>query len=341
MGCTHLLAGYHDIGQRTDNGKRLIKILKNTQYQDIMDEQRVFGRTFIPIPCGNCKGCRLARAREWALRCMHEAELYDQNYFITLTFNDEHLNSKSELDKSDFQNFMKRLRKKFVPTMPKEIKSQGKDSIDYIRWEHEHQIRFYHCGEYGDRFNRPHHHACIFNLKLDDLVPLKRGLWTSETIKKIWSHPKTGKSLGYHSIGEVNYDTAAYVARYITKKINGKLAPDHYQGRQPEYTTMSRRPGIGGKWYKINGWHIHEKDQVAFKKNGRVNVVKPPKYYDRLLERVDAGRYEEIKEERREYRLKNPSTEVQRGIKSDILDRRFKNYKRTYEDGTSDIKEQS
>lgn len=260
---------------------------------------------------------------------MHEASLYDDNVFLTLTFNDKYLDKNLTLNKEDFQNFMKRLRKRFVPIMPEEVAKLSKHHPEKIAWNFKHQIRYYHCGEYGAKYGRPHHHACIFNLKLNDLEPFKRGLYTSQTIQKLWSDPKTGESLGFHSVGEVNYDTAAYVARYILKKINGEAAEAHYEGRQPEYITMSRRPGIGANWYELYGKDIHEKDEVAFKKNGRIIKVKPPKYYDKRLEAVDPGRYEEIKEERREYRLKHPQTGQQRQVIKDKLDRQLLTMDRT------------
>ena len=65
----------------------------------------------ITLPCGRCIGCRLEKSRQWAIRCVHEASMYDQNCLLTLTFDDEHLNEKRTLVKRDFQLFMKKLRK--------------------------------------------------------------------------------------------------------------------------------------------------------------------------------------------------------------------------------------
>ena len=82
----------------------------------------------LKIPCGRCIGCRLERSRQWAIRCVHEASLYERNCFITLTFSPEHFPKDRSLNKRDFQLFIKRLRKKFGPG-----------------------VRYFHCGEYGEQ----------------------------------------------------------------------------------------------------------------------------------------------------------------------------------------------
>lgn len=219
------------------------------------------------IPCGQCVGCRLERSRQWAVRCVHEASMFDNNCFITLTFNDESLLSRINpfsLDVRDFQLFMKRLRKMF---------GNG--------------IRFYHCGEYGDRYSRPHYHACLFNFTFPDLLPWKEvngfKLYTSETLSRLWPY-------GYSSVGSVTFESAAYVARYIMKKINGKGSFHSYflgdletgEGyfRKPEYTTMSRRPGIGTKWFDTYALvDTYPNDYVVL----RGRKMRPPKFYDSKL----------------------------------------------------------
>ncbi len=214
----------------------------------------------VTLPCGQCIGCRLERSRQWAVRCLHEASMHDDNCFITLTFNDKYLNPTGSLDKpgkSRFQLFLKKLRKKYYPK----------------------QIRFFHCGEYGDKLSRPHHHACLFNFDFPDKVILTQtpagNLYTSEILQQLWPY-------GYSTIGQVTFDSASYVARYITKKINGKNAKKHYKNRIPEYTTMSRRPGVGKPWYdKFKDTDVYNRDEVIIRENLK---GKPPKYYDSLYE---------------------------------------------------------
>jgi len=218
----------------------------------------------VQLPCGQCIGCRLERSRQWAIRCMHEASLYDDNCFVTLTYDDQHLPADRSLNKRHLELFLKKLRKQF---------GAG--------------IRFYLCGEYGENFGRPHYHVCFFNLDFPDKVLWKvingQRLYTSEKLAKIWGH-------GYVSIGSVTFESAAYVARYILKKVTGKNADKHYQvydiesgeifDRLPEFTNMSRASGIGKDWYKKYRSDVYPHDYVVVK--GK--TIKPPKYYDKLYE---------------------------------------------------------
>lgn len=235
----------------------------------------------LSLPCGQCVGCRLERSRQWAIRCVHEAQMHDRNAFITLTFDDYHLNRREKplsLDKSEFQRFMKRLRKR----------------LDTRR------IKYFHCGEYGSVYGRPHYHACIFGHDFPDRelwsirndVPLYR----SKVLEELWPY-------GFSTVGDVTFQSAAYVARYVMKKITGDLAMTHYANidyetgeiiydKQPEYTTMSN--GIGKEWYKKFRMDVFPHDEIVL--NGV--KMKPPKYYDKLLEMEDNYDIDEIKQKR-------------------------------------------
>lgn len=155
------------------------------------------------------------------------------------------------------------------------------------------KVRFFHAGEYGENLGRPHHHACLFGFDFEDkkLWKVKQGvrLWTSETLNRIWGH-------GYCVIGEVTFESAAYVARYIMKKITGEEAVDHYKGKEPEYTTMSRRPGIGKEFFDKFQSDIYNYDRVEI----RNKLVRPPRYYDGLYEVEHPDRMEKIKLNRKE-----------------------------------------
>jgi hypothetical protein len=245
----------------------------------------VKGGVPVNLPCGQCIGCRLQRSQEWALRCVHEASLYDDNCFITLTYNPENLPPDGGLRKRDFQLFMKRLRRAFP----------------------ERKIRFYHCGEYGDRNNRPHYHAILFNFNFDDWTylfdsPSGSEIYTSPTLERIWG-------LGFVTVGTVNMESAAYVARYCVKKITGlgKEIIDEKTGLKPyqrfndftgeiidvspEYSTQSRRPGIGHDWIRDFTGDVYPKDFTTIR-GRRVNA---PKYYDKYLESIDPDMYDDIK----------------------------------------------
>lgn len=213
----------------------------------------------LDLPCGQCVGCRLERSRQWAVRCMHEASQHQENSFLTLTYDDQNLPENSSLVKSDFQNFMKRLRK-----------SLGKK-----------KVRYYHCGEYGGtQTRRPHYHALLFGHDFDDRRAFSgkppNQIFTSDSLSRLWP-------FGFSVIGEVTFESAAYVARYILKKVTGDRAAEHYSGRTPEYTTMSRRPGIGQRWYEKYKSDVYPHDRVIV----RGVPTRPPRFYDNLLQRED------------------------------------------------------
>jgi hypothetical protein len=203
------------------------------------------------LPCGQCIGCRLERSRQWAQRMLHEKKLWGQSSFITLTYDAEHIPPGGTLDKRDFQLFMKRLRK-----------------------SRDQPLRFYACGEYGETTNRPHYHAILFNCGFDDLQLQTKNsrdeyLYTSPSLARQWQ-------LGNHLIGDVTFESAAYVARYCVKKINGPLAEAHYEGRLPEFALMSRRPGIGAGHYARHGQEMRDHDNTIV--NGRPAAL--TRFYD-------------------------------------------------------------
>lgn len=263
MTCYHPLTAFVSLNHKTDNGKKLITFSTPEglgQYEEIR------------LPCGKCIGCRLERSRQWAIRSVHEALLHEENCFITLTYSDEFLHPSGSLKfhKKDFVDFMKRLRKKFGPG-----------------------IRFLHCGEYGELWQRPHHHAIIFGLDFHDKVFKGRNhsgnfLYTSPTLERLWP-------FGIVRVGACSFESVAYVARYVTKKITGDEAYAHYYGRDPEYITMSRRPGIGHDWLLKNP-EIYNYDEVVIR-NGI--HCKPPAYYDRIFDDIAPEFMEDIKEKRK------------------------------------------
>jgi hypothetical protein len=194
--------------------------------------------------------------------------MHEKSCFITLTFNDESLFARENpysLDKTEYQRFMKRLRKKY-----------GK------------QVRFFHCGEYGDKNKRPHYHAILFGVDFDHdrkLWSNKDGikLFTSESLEKLWPY-------GFCTIGQVTFESCAYVARYIMKKQTGEKAEDYYMrwcpetgegtAIDPEYCTMSRKPGIGKSWIEKYKTDVYPHDYVVINEH----KVKPPRFYDQQLD---------------------------------------------------------
>lgn len=242
------------------------------------------------LPCGKCVGCRLEKSKQWAARCVHEAQQHRYNCFVTLTYRPESLPYLGSLNKKHFQLFMKRLRKR-----------------------HDTPIRFFMCGEYGEQFSRPHYHALLFGYYPDDAVPWKETdsglLYCSKKLEKIWRH-------GFVSIGELNYQTAAYTARYTLKKITGEKAethytkPDPYTGEAipitPEYCTMSLKPGIGANWLEKYEKDVFPSDTLVL--DGK--ILKPPRYYDQKFGEKNPEALEEIKTARmkRAERFKHDNT---------------------------------
>lgn len=262
----------------------------------VFTKPRIHGEyASIKLPCGQCIGCRLERSRQWAIRCVHEAKCHEDNSFITLTYRDERLPPGVSLplyQGGHFQKFLKRLRKAIAPKT----------------------LRFFSCGEYGAENARPHYHACLFGYDFSDKVFLKNSvdglpLYTSKLLTDCWSDPDgvdlpppknwqgyyNPKTFGFATVGSVTFESAAYVARYITKKITGDDAEAHYDGRRPEYSTMSRRPGIGKKWYDEFRSDVYPCDNVVL----RGKVMHPPKFYDKKYEVDNPEDYARIKHDRK------------------------------------------
>ena len=231
----------------------------------------------VTVPCGQCIGCKLEKSRQWAVRIMHEEQLHEESCFLTLTYSDDELPENGSLVKSHWQKFMKRLRKAYD----------------------DKNIRYFHCGEYGDRLQRPHYHAALFGLDPDDKELISRAggnnLYQSPRITKIWGH-------GFVSIGTLTFESAAYIARYVTKKITGPGAAEFYGPRIPPYVTMSRRPAIGREWLDRFLNDVYIGDQVLTRDGIR---CKPPKYYDKILEDMSPQRFQFIKNEREARNKKN------------------------------------
>lgn len=298
------------------------------------------GAREMEVACGQCLGCRLDRSRMWAFRIVHEASLYQfecGNSFVTLTYRDQiecndeqlangfHIPDDWSLHKAHFQKFMKRLRKVFPQ-----------------------KIRFFHCGEYGQtckhglslvdvgcplcNVGRPHYHAILFNCSFPDLEKYSQvngeDRFTSPLLEKIWKY-------GFVDVGQVTFESAAYVARYCLKKVTGAAADDYYlsvdlngEARflEPEYCTMSRgracgrhdtiaqgigagckdcSGGIGRRWYEAYKEDLFPSDEVPVPGSGVFKKV--PRYYAELFEDENPLGMEEIKELRKKFREEHAS----------------------------------
>ncbi|UIB81453.1 replication initiator protein [Flyfo microvirus Tbat2_130] len=269
-------------------------------------------RRTLQLPCGQCHGCRLERSRQWAVRCMHEASMHENNSFITCTYSDEHLPKGGTLKYDDFQRFLKRLR------------------------HHYGEFRYYMCGEYGETTWRPHYHACIFGLDFDDKKYHTQNangdkIYISRRLDEIWG-------MGQCTTAGVSFQSAAYVARYCMQKRTGKEAEPHYRryneyGKsyylEPEFNEMSRRPGIGTGFFKkylTDMYNDQGKDYVIV--NGK--ETKPPKYYDRLLKRESPEIWQAITETREweAYQRRDDNTPERLKVKEQVSQAATKQLKR-------------
>lgn len=236
------------------------------------DASRSATKVPFSLPCGRCIGCRLEKARQWGVRCLHEKKMWRYNSYVTLTYDKDHLPRDGSLSVRDLQLFMKRLRK-----AKKSCKSNP--------------VRFFAGGEYGEENVRPHYHLLLFNCGFPDMLfhtYNKRGepLYISKELATLW-----GK--GFCTIGEVTFDSAVYCAKYALKKVTGDAAAEHYFfvnddgecfDRTPEFAVMSRGPGIGRPYYERYGSEVRSLDNVII--DGR--EVRPPRYYDQLSEVCDS-----------------------------------------------------
>lgn len=328
ISCYYPLIGIPNGFNESGKTHYVIKPYKESVWRDLQDCPPLQGPA-VKIPCGKCIGCRLEYSRQWANRCMLEAQYYPENqvWFTTVTYNDKYVPkvytedfwkgrvvSGLTLRKRDFQLWMKRLRKEFS----------------------ECKIRFFAAGEYGSETFRPHYHVILFGLKLDDLElwstsQKKFPLFTSKRLAKTWSKcynidSSTGVPLVdskgsyaplaeeswnegdklYEPFGRIvvapcSWETCAYTARYTAKKSNTQF-PEFFEKFQLEapFTLMSRKPGIGRQYYED---HKDLYDYRYINLPGKEGGIKftAPRYYDRLLEKENPELLECQKELRRAF----------------------------------------
>lgn len=210
--------------------------------------------------------------------------MYEHNAFVTLTYSEKYLPEKGKLEHGALAQFMRDLREKQI---------QNQNPFE--------GVRSFGCGEYGEHHSRPHYHICLFNCNFTDkeLHTKNRDmpLYTSQILSEIWPW-------GHATIGELTFESAAYVARYVTKKLSGpkKKEYEKYDKKTGECWTMpeekalaiSRMPGLGRPWWEKHGQYTRDHDRVIV--NGI--KMKVPKYYDKLNEKYYPEQYTEIKKRR-------------------------------------------
>lgn len=190
-------------------------------------------RQQLQLPCGGCLGCRMSKARDWAVRCALELKDHSRACWVTLTYDDKYC--PPALRKDHLSIWLKRLRAREPDTT----------------------IRFFACGEYGERTQRPHFHSIIYGLPTT----------AHGTFEKTWRK-------GHVRTDPLTPAAISYVAGYVTKKqklplLDPGIRVDPETGEeyhyQPAFQHMSRRPGIGSSarqywtsWRKTAIWHGKE-----------------------------------------------------------------------------------
>ncbi len=232
----------------------------------------------LQLACGKCMGCKQERARDWAIRCTHEAQMHEENTFITLTYNEKNLpmqNGIPTLRPKDFVLFMKKLRK-----------------------ERDTKIRFFQCGEYG-QLGRPHHHALLFGCGFSDRTYWRRSgnfnIYRSQELEELWKK-------GHSEIGTVTFQSAGYLAKYTMKEST------IIKGRIPEYITMSRGQGIGKNWIEKYITDVYPTDQIITPTG---KEIRPPRYYDLQLEKINPELLKKMKGQREH----NLTDEIKSGVR--------------------------
>lgn len=301
------------------------------------------------VSCGQCMQCRLLRVKQRSVMCICESLEHEQNSFITLTFGypqtyayyrhkkgmSHYMASKKahflewSLEVEEFQKFMKRLRFWYYNyQLSQHLISLGRSDLVYdksgnirkhirlsfferlflLKDFKPKKIRCMHCGEYGDKRHRPHHHAILFGFQFPDLkVCYENGkkYYTSDILNELWT-------FGIHRIGDCTYNSCAYVARYVTKKMNGGNQDEYYNGRKPEYVTYSTKPVLGANYFIKNYREVvntQELTVVADKKY----TCRMPKSYDNILKKLNKDMFNDMKEKR----VKDSVTDLERLFKQE------------------------
>lgn len=230
----------------------------------------------LQLPCRKCVGCRLAKSREWANRAVMEQLYHDGSWFLTLTYDDEHLPPSYPCDPATGE---------ILSVHATLVKRHVQDFLKRLRFNTGQRFRYFAAGEYGSQTYRPHYHLLLFGLQLNDLSVISNNFagqpyYVSDMITKCWSN-------GIHILGPVTWQSASYVAQYTMKKATHGFDPRYYDvaAIQPEYQTMSLKPGLGYQYY-VDHPDIFDYNyfSVSTPQGGRKMI--PPEYF-RKLYRID------------------------------------------------------
>ena len=259
------------------------------------------GLLYEQIPCQHCWACKLNYSAQWASRIMVECSKNDHNYFITFTYDDINLPIPESTRYGDeiFDNDGTWTGSLYPDDITKFVNSLRK----YFERKGHTGIKYFYAGEYGETTGRPHYHMILMNCPLDinqfydcHIDEHYKTHWKSHEIEKYWDK-------GMIDIGEVEFASAAYVARYCMKKITDNTDKRIYweNGKHPEFVRMSRRPGIGSDYFEEHYEAIYKNDEMIFKNyHGETITVKPPKAWDKKMKELHPEWWFNIQRSRKE-----------------------------------------
>lgn len=307
--CPQRIVPRSEVFQNLQEDENYITRIQNKNYE--LEKQGSNWRYQL-IPCQHCWACQLKYSAEWASRLTWESNYHEHKYFITLTYDEEHLPiyesfkyidedgdvTKYENDGTWNGTLQPEHVTRFIKSLRKRYERQGITGIKY-----------FYCGEYGEETHRPHYHMILFGAPLDinqfyDFhvdSKHKKLHWKSKEVEELWSY-------GMIDLAEVEWNCCAYVARYCMKKIDQENDARVYAeaGKIKEFIRMSRRPGIGMRYYEENKDKIYENDEVIQKTiQGNTSSFKPPKAFDRKFEKDNPEVYRMIKESRQQAAERN------------------------------------
>ncbi|AZL82897.1 replication initiator protein [Apis mellifera associated microvirus 21] len=283
------------------------------------------------LPCGKCLECRLEYARQWAVRCVHEAQMHDENCFITLTYDEQNLKS-DKLVYTDFQTFAKNLRTNLFqelldsifPNQPQKLQRKLWNEFSKERKDELYnpkKISIFVTGEYGDKKKRPHWHALIFNWRPNDCeykYSNDRGdkCFSSQTLNDLWPH-------GVAELGSITFESAGYCARYAAKKLH------HGRDGEHPFEPISKKSGKNaiGKSFIAEHWQsifTHGNIQLPDGKNCSI-----PRYYEKWLQKHQPEAFKRYVTQKKQQIIEEASARENKII----AEEKEINMKRTFEEG--------
>ena len=264
--------------------------------------ERGKGYLYEQIPCGHCYACKLNKSAEWATRCVLETTEHEHSYWLTLTYDEEHLPMYKYF--TDGENYFENDGTWTGTLEPDDIKTFLNSLRKYFERKGITGIKYYYAGEYGSLNGRPHYHMLLWGAPLDleqfhdfHIDDRYKMHWKSKEIEHFWNK-------GIVDITEIEWSNAAYTARYTMKKLSDMAHSETYyaeQGKIKEFVRMSRRPGIGMNYFNQHMKEIYKDDEIIMKTvKGNTGSIKPPKAWDRKFKELYPTEYWWIKRSRKE-----------------------------------------